>query len=96
MPNPPFYIYLSRFGLAHCGGATEKRSIYDPLWRKAIEQVILCLNSAYPFVMLVEEKIMSIDYNVSRSGLLGLCSDKKANDYDSFLHIVWLCSTYSE
>ena len=49
-----FRSYLARNGLRHCALAAEKRSMFDALWSKVLDNVVLNPGSALGFTLLVE------------------------------------------
>jgi len=45
-------LYLSENGLEHCSRAAEKQSMFDPLWAKVLDDVILPPTSAFAFIIV--------------------------------------------
>lgn len=56
-----FYVYLVKYGLRHCDLAARKRSMFDDIWSKVLDRVILAPVSAFGFTMLVDESIVFSD-----------------------------------
>ena len=51
------HVYLVRNGLRHCALAARKRSMFDAVWSKVLDRVILDPGSAFGFIVLVEKKL---------------------------------------
>ena len=49
-----FLVYLATNGLRHCALAARKRSMFDAVWSKVLDRVILDPGSAFGFIVLVE------------------------------------------
>ena len=52
-----FHVYLARHGLRHCEIAAKKRSMFDGVWSKVLDRVILSSVSAFGFTILIERNI---------------------------------------
>ena len=65
-----FHIYLATNGLRHCAIAARKRSMFDTVWSKVLDRVILDPGSAFGFIVLVEKKLELQEYFRRRQFLL--------------------------
>ena len=70
-----FHVYLAKHGLRHCALAANKRSIFDAVWSKVLDRVILDPVSAIGFTILVQEFFVLPDTNnhLSWYRTSGLC-----------------------
>ena len=79
--SKPFHSYLARNGLEHCALAAEKRSMFDALWSKVLDNVILSPVSALGFTILVEEGYIFRN----RGGEVGLCVLRESEGHVNLL-----------
>ena len=65
-----FHVYLAMNGLQHCAIAARKRSMFDAVWSKVLDRVILDPGSAFGFIVSVEKNFELHKYSSRNRFLL--------------------------